>query len=605
MSKNKKKSFNKSKNINLKSSLLPQVAIINNSNELDINEVENAQNVPMKSGKLKWLSLLVLSLALAIIVIDGTVLNVSQKYVIQDLNSDIKTIQWAFTSYSLVLAALTILGGRLGDLFGRKKAFILGAFIFAIGSAVTAFAKDSSQLILGWSIIEGIGAALMVPASSALLVSNFEGKERGIAFGIYGATAGAASSFGPILGGFFASSIGWRWAFGINVVIAGLLILGSVIVKDDKKHYPKTVYLDFVGVILSSFGLLTLMYGIIESTNYGWLMAKKPWEVFGNSYNLIGLSVSFWSIILGLALIISFIAYEFKLEKRGKSPLVSMSIFRNRQFSIGVGTLSTLFAGFSGLITYGVVFFFLVVRGMGAFETGLALIPFSVSTFIMAPLSSKIADKIGQKNLVILGLIINAIGGILIYKAISYEAVPRDFIIPFIFTGLGFGMIAAQLNNIILSSVHVSQSGVASGINGTLREVGRAFGVSIIGAAFIASFTAGAVANINSQPDTLIASQIKSALVEQLNKGENTLGKDNIVTDEEILENAKKQGLDTTIDTLSKSYIINYRNTEQVIKEQINRSVTESSKMSMLYTLGFTCLAILVALNFENKRNIN
>lgn len=554
------------------------------------------------NNKFKWVSLLVLSLALAIIVIDGTVLNVSQKYVIQDLNTDIKTIQWAFTSYSLVLAGLTILGGRLGDLFGRKRTFVLGAIIFAAGSAMTASAKDSAGLILGWSVVEGIGAALMVPASSALLVSNFEGKERGIAFGVYGATAGAASSFGPILGGFFASNIGWRWAFGINVVIAVFLVLGSLIVKDNKKHYPKTVYLDYLGAILSTVGLASVMYGIIESGDYGWLKAKKAFEFMGSSFNLANLSISFWAIIIGIIFSTLFVWYELKLEKNGKSPLVSMSIFKNRQFSVGVGTLSALFAGFSGLITYGVVFFFLVVRGMGAFETGLALIPFSLATFIMAPLSSKLADKIGQKNLVVLGLVINAIGGLLIYKTINYEAQSSDFILPFIVTGIGFGMIAAQLNNIILSSVHVSEAGVASGINGTLREVGRAFGVSIIGAVFISTISAGAISNIQAQNDSTIPSVTRNAIIQKFNKGENSLAKNDSLTNEKILDQAKIQGIKIEIPEIKANYLSSYRKIEANISEQINRAVTEGSKISLLYTFGFTILAILIALNLQDKK---
>jgi EmrB/QacA subfamily drug resistance transporter len=421
----------------------------------------------LKSDKFKWLSLIILSLALAIVVIDGTVLNVSQGYVMRDLNTDLPTIQWAFTGYSLVLAALTIFGGRLGDIFGRKKMFIFGAIIFATGSALTALSQNALTLLAGWSVIEGFGAALMIPASSALLVSNFEGKERGIAFGIYGATAGAASSFGPIVGGFFASSIGWRWAFGINVVIALILCLGSIIVKDKKEHYPEKTFLDYFGVLLSSTGLTAIIYGIIKSGTDGlWTQTSLM-------------------IPLGLLLITLFVWYELKIEKQGRDPLISMAIFKNKSFSFGVLTLAALFGGFSGLITYGIVFFLLNVRGLSAFDTGLALIPFSIATFIMAPLSSKVADKIGQKLLVILGITINAIGVFLIYNTLVYTATVQDFIIPFVVTGIGFGMIAAQLNNIILSSVHVSKSGVASGINGTIREVAKALGVAIIGSAFI------------------------------------------------------------------------------------------------------------------------
>jgi EmrB/QacA subfamily drug resistance transporter len=573
----------------------------------------------LKNNNLKWLSLVVLSLALAIIVIDGTVLNVSQKYVIQDLNTDIKTIQWAFTGYSLVLAALTIFGGRLGDMFGRKKMFVLGAIIFAIGSFLTAIAKDSMMLLIGWSLIEGIGAALMVPASSALLVSNFEGKERGIAFGIYGATAGFASSFGPIVGGFFASTIGWRWAFGINVFIAVILCLGAFIIKDKKEHYPAKTYLDYVGVLLSSFGLSLIVYGIIESSNYGFFKTNKNWDLFGNSINTGGVSVSILSVLFGIILLVLFVIWEYKLEKNGKDPLVSLSIFKNRSFSFGVATLASLFGGFSGLITYGVVFFFLTVKGMSALDTGLALIPFSIATFVMAPLSSKIADKIGQKNLVILGLLINTVGSYLIYQALRFTAVTADFIIPFLVSGIGFGLIAAQLNNIILSSIKISQSGVASGINGTLREIARALGVAIIGTAFISTFNATAVANITNQSNRDIPEVVKIKIIDSINSGQNSsLGKDNYKSDEQILKEFKETNVQNisikpkNIDDLEKitinkilptdlEILANYKLTDQNIQTQMQKAITTSSKSTLLYTIGANIIAILMALGLKNK----
>ncbi len=563
----------------------------------NISEINSPQG-----NKYKWLSLGVMALALAIIVIDGTVLNVSQKYVIQDLSTDIKSIQWAFTGYSLVLAALTIFGGRLGDMFGRKKMFILGALIFAAGSAVTALSQNVTTFFFGWAVIEGIGAALMIPASSALIVSNFEGKERGLAFGIYGAVAGAASSFGPILGGFFASNIGWRWAFGINVVIAAILCLGTLIVRDRKDQYPEKTYLDYLGVTLSSLGLTSLVYGVIESTDYGWLTAKKTWEIAGQKLDLFGLSISFWSILIGLALLVSFVIYELKLEKSGRDPLLSMKIFVNRQFTLGATSLAALFGGFSGLITYGIIFYFLTVKNLDALQAGLALIPFSLATLIMAPLSARLSDKFGQKNVIILGLIINTIGAFLIRNTISYSASVNDFIFPFVLSGVGFGLIAAQFNNLILSSVSVTQSGVASGVSGTLREVARAFGIAIIGSVFISTLTSGAILGIQAQSDKDIPPFIKTTLIDNLKRGESNIGRDTKVSDTQILENLKKQNIQLPTPLVEKSYITNYRIWESNIKKQIDISITESSRVALTYTIGFNLIALALALGLKSSK---
>src|SRR5258706_2987479 len=169
-------------------------------------------------------TLVILSLALAIIIIDSSVLNVSISKLIQDLNTDIQSIQWVISSYSLVIAALTITGGRLGDLFGRKKMFMAGAVIFAIGSLISSLSPNIGTLLFGWSIIEGIGAALMMPATASLLVTTFKGRERAMAFGIWGGIAAAASAFGPIVGGYLTTYVSWHWAFRINVFIVILLL---------------------------------------------------------------------------------------------------------------------------------------------------------------------------------------------------------------------------------------------------------------------------------------------------------------------------------------------------------------------------------------------
>jgi EmrB/QacA subfamily drug resistance transporter len=568
----------------------------------EIVEKPTEQKVPIEQpNKYKWLSLFVLALAVSIVVIDGTIMNVAQKYVIDDLDTDIKTIQWAFTAYSLTLAALTILGGRLGDLYGRKKMFVTGAVIFAFGSLITALSKDSATLILGWSIIEGIGAALMLPASSALLVSNFEGKERGIAFGIYGAMAGVASSFGPILGGYFATTIGWRWAFGINVVVAAILCAGAMVVRDRRDLYPNKIYLDWGGVILSSLALVSIVYGIIESSTYGWLQAKKPYNFFGTLIDS-PVSITVWAVLFGIFMLEIFIFWERKVAARGDDPLVRLDIFKNREFTFGIGVLATLFAGFAGFITYGAVFFFLVVKGMSAFEAGLALIPFSLASFILAPISSKIAEKIGNRNLVVMGLSINLLGNYLTYKALAYSATAPDFILAFVVTGIGFGMLAAQLNNIVLSSVSLSEAGVASGINGTLREVARSLGIAIIGAGFIATLSTQAISNIKAQADADIPQALKNSIVSGLEKNGFDISGGATKTDFEILSEAEARGIPINIPEARSEYITNYRKVEDNVKTEIGKAVTAASKQAIVYTIVFNILAIGLAFGLRDNR---
>src|SRR5437588_1043272 len=189
----------------------------------------------------KWGELMVLSLALAIIIIDSTLLNVSLSTLIRDLHTNLQSLQWVISAYSLILAALTVTGGRMGDLFGRKKMFMGGAVIFVIGAVVASISHSFPVLLLGESIIEGIGAALMMPATASLLVSKYRGHDRAIAFGIWGGVAAAASAIGPILGGFLTTHFSWRWGFRINLFVVALLLLGSVIVEDKQQSEGKRI----------------------------------------------------------------------------------------------------------------------------------------------------------------------------------------------------------------------------------------------------------------------------------------------------------------------------------------------------------------------------
>lgn len=233
-----------------------------------------------KKGFKKWLPLVILSLALTIIILDTTILNVSLRAIITDLHTDIQSFQWVITAYSLMLAAFTVTGGRLGDLFGRKRMFIIGAIIFAIGSFVTSISHTVGMMLVGEAIIEGMGAALMMPATSSLLVSNYRGRDRQVGFGIWGGIAAGAAALGPVIGGWLTTYYSWRWAFRINVGVALLLVLGAYFITEarDKEEKPS---LDVIGVILSALGLLTIVFGFIKASSYGWLTMKESLSFFG------------------------------------------------------------------------------------------------------------------------------------------------------------------------------------------------------------------------------------------------------------------------------------------------------------------------------------
>ncbi|MBN2167736.1 MAG: MFS transporter [Actinobacteria bacterium] len=455
----------------------------------------------------KWAPLFILSLSLAIILIDVTLLNVALATIIQDFNTTIQKIQWVITAYSLTIAALMITGGRLGDLYGRKKMFMLGAFTFAVGSLICSISGNVATMIIGESVIEGIGAALMMPATLSLLVTTYRGRDRSIAFGIWGGVAGAAMAIGPLLGGWITTNYSWRWAFRINVIVAAVLLAGAVFIKESREKEERGE-LDWFGVILSSAGMFFLVYGVIESSTYGWITANKPFSLFG--WMTFGtVSVCLYSMTLGIVILAGFFLWEKRLERCSHTPLVSLRLFRNMQFVSGASITGIVSLGQAGLV-FSLPVFFQAVRGYDAFHTGLALLPLSVGSLVAAPLGGIWGNKGGNKIPVQAGLMILIAGyawALLVWNVNSTAAV---FIPSLFLVGAGIGMMMGPANNLTLSAVSVEQSGEAAGVNNTFRQLGMTLGTAIIGAVIVASIASSMISGIKESK--IIPSQFKTGV---------------------------------------------------------------------------------------------
>ena len=428
----------------------------------------------------KWTGLIVMSLALAIIVIDTSLLNVSLKTIINDLNTDIESMQWVITAYTLILSAFTITGGRLGDLFGRKRMFIVGAVIFALGSFIASISKNVGTMIAGEAIIEGIGAALMLPATASLLISTFKGKERSIAFGIWGGIAAASSAIGPILGGWLTTNYSWRWGFRINIFVAAALLIGSLIIRETKDKEEKSS-LDIRGVVLSGLGMLSIVFGFIKATSYGWLNAKEKLVLFGNTIDLGNLSPVPLFIGLGLIILVLFVLWERAVEKRGKTPLVSLELLKNRQFVVGTLTTTVISLGMAGLV-FSIPVFLQAVRNLDALHTGLTMLPLSLSLLVAAPVAGFLGHKFEPKHIIQFGLLLNTAAYFVLRYTLNVDSGAQELMPGFILFGVGMGLTMSQISNISLSAVSVQQAGEASGVNNTMRQVGMTLGSAVLGA---------------------------------------------------------------------------------------------------------------------------
>jgi EmrB/QacA subfamily drug resistance transporter len=523
----------------------------------------------------KWGSLVVMSLALAIIVIDTTLLNVSITNLIHDLKTDVEGIQWVITAYALILAALTITGGRLGDLYGKKKMFMLGAVLFAIGSFIASISHSLTMMIIGEAVIEGLGAALMMPATASLLVANFEGRERQIAFGVWGGIAAASSAIGPILGGFLTTHYTWRWGFRINIVVVALLLLGSVLIKE-KIQEKKIQYLDFGGVLLSAFGLLSIVFGFIKSGTYGWLTERAPLEVFHHTFHFWDVSVTPFFILFGFLLLGIFVFYEQYIEYKGKTPLVSMKIFKNRMFT--VGSLTTMFQtlGMSGLI-FSIPIFLQTVKKLNAFDTGIAMLPLSLSMLVSAPASAVLSKKVGAKKLILAGLILTALAFFVLSLSLSSARSAWSLAPGYIIFGIGMGMVMAQISNLTLSAVSVSEAGEASGVNNTMRQVGMTLGSAILGAVLLSSITNNISGNI--EKSSVFPQNLKPQIVKVLSESQSSIEFGGEV----------KVGADIP------------QHFQREIQTIVTESMVKANKLTLIYGAFFTLLGLITALFIPKK----
>lgn len=462
------------------------------------------------SGFKKWFPLMITSLAFMIIILDTTILNVSLRTIILDLGTTIQSIQWVITAYSLTLAALTITGGRLGDFFGRKKMFVIGAIIFAIGSFITSISHSVGEMIIGEAIIEGIGAALMMPATSALLVSNYKGRDRQLAMGVWGGIAGGASALGPVLGGWLTTSFSWRWAFRINVFVAALLLIGSFFLKESVQR-EKSRKLDYIGILLSAFGLLSLVFGFIEASTYGWFTAKTPFVVAGYILPLGTLSIVPISIGLGAFILMLFLWWESVYQKNGNVPLVSLKLLKNKQFTMSALIMTIVSLSQAGM-SFSMPVFLQSVLGVDALHTGLAMLPMSLTLLIMGPFSGYITKFFTSKRIIQVGLIVYSIAFLVMHFSITDHANQWSIAPGFMLFGLGMGLMMAQISNMTLSAVPIEEIGEASGVNNTLRQVGFTLGSAMMGAILLSTLSAGLASGLEAS--TIIPAESKPAIIQ-------------------------------------------------------------------------------------------
>jgi EmrB/QacA subfamily drug resistance transporter len=468
----------------------------------------------------RWVTLAISILSAFIVVLDNTVLNVSIPTILRDLHTDLPSLEWVITGYALTFAALLIIGGRLGDVYGHRRIFIIGAALFGAGSLIASISTSVGELILGEAVIEGIGASLMLPATLAILSSTFKGRERAAAFAAWGATAGVAAALGPVVGGFLTTNYSWRWSFRINVIVAPIAMLGAIFFMTRTRRADGKVRIDVPGAILVASGMFLLVFGLSEGGIYGWLRPLKDFSVAGHDVWPASRRVSVIPVVFLLAALLlgAFVWLELWKSRTHRDPLFQFEHFHYKTYRYGLLTSTVLAMGQLGL-SFVLPVFLQDAKHLTAAQNGLWMLPSGIFIIIGAQVAGLLIQRYGTVYIVRVGLLMY-LGGILWILYVATPSITAWSLLPGLaFYGAGIGFAGAQLTNVVLSEIPASSSGVASGANTTARQVGSALGVSIIGTALTVQSVRIATSRIASSHMAATAKAVAIAGVHSAGSG--------------------------------------------------------------------------------------
>jgi MFS family permease len=450
-----------------------------------------AATAPQQTAKASGAVLITLAAAQFLMTLDSSVMNVSIATVAKDVGTTVTGIQTAITMYTLVMASLMITGGKLGQIWGRKRAFAIGCVIYACGSLLTALSQDLAMLLIGWSLLEGIGAALIMPAVVALVASNFAQSERPRAYGLVASAGAIAVAAGPLIGGLFTTYASWRWVF-VGEVLVVVIILALARRMDDTPA-DKGARLDIVGTVLSALGLALVVFGVLRSGTWG-LIIPKP-----NAPAWLGLSPVIWLILIGGCVLAGFLAWERRRLARGEGVLIDPAMLDNKLLRGGLVSFFFQYLLQAGLF-FAVPLFLSVALGLSAIATGVQLLPLSITLLLAAAGVPKLFPNASPRRVVRVGFLSLFASLVILIALLDLGAGPEIITWPMLLAGLGVGALASQLGAVTVSAVPDEQSGEVGGLQNTVTNLGASIGTALAGAVLISALTASFFAGIQDNP---------------------------------------------------------------------------------------------------------
>lgn len=427
----------------------------------------------------KWWTLAAVSFALFMIMLDNTVVNVALPAIQRDLGIDVAELEWVVTGYALSFAVLMLTGGKLADMHGRRRIFLIGLAVFTFSSLLCGLA-GTAELLTAARVLQGVGAAFMMPATLSIITATFPPKERGAALGIWAGVSAMALAIGPLVGGLITEHIGWNWIFYLNVPVGLVGLVAARLIIRESRDTSHEQRLDLPGLVTSGIALFALVYALIEANGKGW---TSP-------------------LILGLFAVAAVSGTAFVLlELHQRLPMFDMTLFRNPTFA-GANTVALLVS----LAMFGVFFFISLymqnVLGYSAVRAGVAFLPMTVLIILVAPFAGRSSDRLGSRWLMTAGMTLVGCS-LLVFAQLQPDSSYFQLLPGMILGGVGMATTMTPMTAAVLSSVPVDKAGVGSGMLNTFRQVGGALGIALMGA-ILASGSNTALADGASKVDAFM-----------------------------------------------------------------------------------------------------
>lgn len=456
-----------------------------------------------------WGVLILMGLAAFVLALDITVMNVAIAAIVTDLNTTVQGIQAAIALYAMVIAAFTIAGGRLGEVFGHRRILILGLVCYGIGTLTAALTPNIEVLALGWSLIGGLGAALILPVCLALLTRQYDGKQLAFSLGVIGGMQAIGGLIGLMLGGFLATQLSWRLAFGTEALLVLILLVLASLLPRSEPQAGATI--DGLGMLLVATGFAFILFGVILASDYGWVWAKQPFLLGDWEVTPWGLSIVPFLMALGLVSLVLLGLWEQQQVQLGKTPLLNLALLRNRPLLAGISA-----AGLLNLVMAGILFtlpvFLQGALGFSPLRSAIILLPLSLSVVVLVLSSSGLGQWLQPKYVMLFGLVISISGIAILHQALAPAMTGDELLTGLLVLGCGMGLVLAQITQVTLAKAELATVSKASGLTHTAKPFGTALGTAIVGSLLITVLLGGIVTGVD-QKETLDAQTRQTTIV--------------------------------------------------------------------------------------------